>query len=262
MQLGLAHRALEAEQKAVVELCRIVDAVFIEDEGCGQGAQLDEALRLRGMEGMQGRPRLPCRSRTALLLGATCAAARGPKGGHKISAEVLAYVAELKAASPELTTPECLDAIEEHFGVKARPPRDRAAAPATKRRRNDFALGSCAVFELQPYSPHRIAEQKVGIQDCQPIGSRVFLAGILVHQKFQLLPGGGTRNRTCIGAVCYLTRRPWKNPLLVVFCLMFAVSPCSATFCGSRCSVAAFFWGTVSSFGPLLLRLAAGMGGI
>ena len=43
---------------------------------------------------------------------------RGPKGGHKISAEVVAYVAELKAENPELTTPQCLDAIEEHFGVK------------------------------------------------------------------------------------------------------------------------------------------------
>ena len=44
MQLGLAHRALEAEQKTIVELSRIVDAVFIEDEGGGQRAQLDEAM--------------------------------------------------------------------------------------------------------------------------------------------------------------------------------------------------------------------------
>jgi hypothetical protein len=31
----------------------------------------------------------------------------------------------------------------------------------------------------------------------------------------------------------HLTRRPWKNPLLVVFCFMLAVSPCSALFWGS-----------------------------
>ena len=43
---------------------------------------------------------------------------RGPKSGHKISAEVVAYVAELKAENSALTTPQCLDAIEEHFGVK------------------------------------------------------------------------------------------------------------------------------------------------
>lgn len=43
---------------------------------------------------------------------------RGPKGGHKISAEVLAFVADLKAATPKLTTPECLSAIEAHFDVK------------------------------------------------------------------------------------------------------------------------------------------------
>jgi hypothetical protein len=28
----------------------------------------------------------------------------------------------------------------------------------------------------------------------------------------------------------YFTRRPLKNPALVVFCLMLAVSPCSAEF--------------------------------
>ena len=43
---------------------------------------------------------------------------RGPRGGHKISAEVVAFVTDLKAASPELTTSQCLDAIEARFGVK------------------------------------------------------------------------------------------------------------------------------------------------
>jgi transposase len=59
---------------------------------------------------------------------------RGPKGGHKISAEVIAFVAELKAASPELTTPECLDALEERFGVKVhRRSLERALARKKKR---------------------------------------------------------------------------------------------------------------------------------
>lgn len=43
---------------------------------------------------------------------------RGPKGGHKISAEVVAFVIDLKAASPEMTTSQCLDAIEARFDVK------------------------------------------------------------------------------------------------------------------------------------------------
>jgi transposase len=43
---------------------------------------------------------------------------RGPKGGHKISAEVVAFVIDLKAASPETTTSQCLDAIEARFDVK------------------------------------------------------------------------------------------------------------------------------------------------
>jgi transposase len=43
---------------------------------------------------------------------------RGPKGGHKISAELITYVTELKAANPDLTTSQCLDAIAARFGVK------------------------------------------------------------------------------------------------------------------------------------------------
>jgi transposase len=43
---------------------------------------------------------------------------RGPKGGHKISAEVVAFVVNLKAATPELTTPQCLAAVETSFGIK------------------------------------------------------------------------------------------------------------------------------------------------
>jgi transposase len=59
---------------------------------------------------------------------------RGPKGGHKISAEVIAFVAELKAENPQLTTPQCLDAIEEHFGVKVhRRSLERALARKKKR---------------------------------------------------------------------------------------------------------------------------------
>ena len=44
--------------------------------------------------------------------------ARGPKGGHKISAEVLAFIINRKADQPELTTPLCLAAIENQFGIK------------------------------------------------------------------------------------------------------------------------------------------------
>lgn len=43
---------------------------------------------------------------------------RGPKDGHKVSAEVVAFAIELKAAKPEMTTSQCLDAVEARFGVK------------------------------------------------------------------------------------------------------------------------------------------------
>jgi transposase len=59
---------------------------------------------------------------------------RGPKGGHKISAEVIAFVSDLKAASPELTTSQCLDAIAARFGVKIhRRSLERALARKKKR---------------------------------------------------------------------------------------------------------------------------------
>jgi transposase len=41
---------------------------------------------------------------------------RGPKGGHKISAEVLSFVEEAKAASPDLTLPQVIGMIAERFG--------------------------------------------------------------------------------------------------------------------------------------------------
>src|SRR5260370_6444033 len=43
---------------------------------------------------------------------------RGPKDGHKISAEVVAFVVTLKAARPKLTTSQCLEEIETRFGIK------------------------------------------------------------------------------------------------------------------------------------------------
>jgi transposase len=42
---------------------------------------------------------------------------RGPKGGHKLSAEVVAFADALKAAAPDLTLAQCVDAIAERFGV-------------------------------------------------------------------------------------------------------------------------------------------------
>src|SRR5439155_24659 len=44
VQLGLAHCAFEAEQEAIIEASRIVDAVFVKNERRRQRAQLDEAV--------------------------------------------------------------------------------------------------------------------------------------------------------------------------------------------------------------------------
>ena len=45
--------------------------------------------------------------------------ARGPRDGHKLSAEVVAFVEEMRYADPKATTQQCLEAIERRFGVKA-----------------------------------------------------------------------------------------------------------------------------------------------
>ena len=59
---------------------------------------------------------------------------RGPKDGHKISAKVVAFVVDLKAAKPNLTTSQCLQEIETRFGIKVhRRSLERALARKKKR---------------------------------------------------------------------------------------------------------------------------------
>src|SRR5258708_36292058 len=43
---------------------------------------------------------------------------RGPKDGHKISAEVVAFLVDLKAASPKLQTSQCPEEIRKRFGFR------------------------------------------------------------------------------------------------------------------------------------------------
>lgn len=60
---------------------------------------------------------------------------RGPKGGHKLSAEVLAFVEELKVATPGLTLPQCIAGVTAHFGITVhRRTLERALARKKKRR--------------------------------------------------------------------------------------------------------------------------------
>jgi transposase len=42
---------------------------------------------------------------------------RGPKQGHKLSAEVIEYVRILRAAEAGLTTVACVQAVQEKFGI-------------------------------------------------------------------------------------------------------------------------------------------------
>ena len=49
MQLGFAHGALEAKQQTIIEGRWIVDALFIEDQCVGVGAQLQQLLPVDGV---------------------------------------------------------------------------------------------------------------------------------------------------------------------------------------------------------------------
>ena len=40
VELGLAHGALEAEQQPIIEMCRVVDAVLVENERVGERTDL------------------------------------------------------------------------------------------------------------------------------------------------------------------------------------------------------------------------------
>ena len=42
---------------------------------------------------------------------------RGPKEGHKLSAEVIEYVRTLRSGEPDLTTVACVQAVRQKFGI-------------------------------------------------------------------------------------------------------------------------------------------------
>lgn len=55
---------------------------------------------------------------TAAGLAGLLPARRGPKAGHQLSAELLAFDADLRARHPEISMSQRLDAIEAQFGVR------------------------------------------------------------------------------------------------------------------------------------------------
>jgi len=47
VQLGLTHRALETQQEAIVKVTGVVDAILVEDERLGEGADFQEPVPVR-----------------------------------------------------------------------------------------------------------------------------------------------------------------------------------------------------------------------
>ncbi len=54
VQLRLAHRPLEPQQQAIIVLARVVDAVFIDHQGLGEGADLQEPIPVAAGAGQAG----------------------------------------------------------------------------------------------------------------------------------------------------------------------------------------------------------------
>ena len=61
---------------------------------------------------------------------------RGPKEGHKLSAEVIEHIRNLKASTLGLTTTACIQAVEEKFGIKVHRRSLERAMAAKKKLRN------------------------------------------------------------------------------------------------------------------------------
>jgi transposase len=62
---------------------------------------------------------------------------RGPREGHKLSAEVIDYVRTVRATDPGLTTVACVKAVQEKFGITVhRRSMERAMASKKKPRRS------------------------------------------------------------------------------------------------------------------------------
>ena len=61
---------------------------------------------------------------------------RGPKEGHKLSAEVIEHVRTLRAAGPGITTVACVQAVQEKFGIKVHRRSLERALTSKKKLRN------------------------------------------------------------------------------------------------------------------------------
>ena len=81
---------------------------------------------------------------------------RGPKDGHKISAEVVAFVIDLKAGDPKISTPQCIAAIEARFGITVHR-RSLERALARKKKTVAPSLGSVATNAAEVYESLRAA---------------------------------------------------------------------------------------------------------
>ncbi len=61
---------------------------------------------------------------------------RGPKGGHKLTEEIMAFVEQIRTQEPLARTPDLVGRIQEHFGIQVhRRSLERALVAAKKKLR-------------------------------------------------------------------------------------------------------------------------------
>jgi len=146
---------------------------------------------------------------------------------------------------------------------RVRAPLDAAHLPSkrngTSRRGRPWRLSRSRDLDSTVSAQPTNSRSRVVID--RPTGqTRVFAEGT---RKYEFANQQYIGSSGCTGLFqpSYFTRRPLKNPALVVFCFILAVSPCSAVF------TSPFFFDvslltSVLSPVPLWLRLAGGTGGI
>ena len=54
MQLGLAHGSLQSQQQSIIEVCRVIDAIFIENECVSESTDLQQSMPVSGVARQPG----------------------------------------------------------------------------------------------------------------------------------------------------------------------------------------------------------------
>jgi len=95
---------------------------------------------------------------------------RGPKRGHKLTREIMAFVAQIRAQEPSVRTPDLVQRIRDEFGTQVHRRTLERALIAAKKNRTNPSYGGRAKMVAAGGDAHRAlraaARIRVGTEDC------------------------------------------------------------------------------------------------